>query len=538
MSKILQNEYQLTGDVGLQSGNSFYQLSRKKTFPQKVDTELPKLNITLPSPTASNPLQEEWNKRYSESVMDMAKRKIQEGITKTELDNAAYREAKNQNYVGFGALGDQLSGAFGNVMTLGAALGNQGVFNAGMFGGALSSGLSQLQNLKSVKGLKGADLAAAKKNNLSVGMGAIGSIADGADKAFFGDQEAKQSSLTQGIDTGYDMASDAAMTINPMVGGAMKLAGLATDVSRKMGLGTDQTTTADKIFGSKFLALTPEGLINSLGAKKTNNFSVDRDTMEYLGSDYGGTSKDLFNAQDIAGKKVGLFSSGARRRMNNQINLARNKQQKMTDIANEARDQRDMVNGTQQLNWLNYTQNLNGGLSNYRLAARNGAKLRRLRKFRNIEVEKPEVSWEPNINSFKEGGSLDTWKFIYTPKEIEEFKDGGQIEPLSTQENVIPDGALHKNKHHMDNDENITKKGIPVVDNDGQQQAEIELNEIIFSLEVTKKLEELYNKFKQDLSQKEKDDVAIEAGKLLVYEILYHTKDNTGLLNTISDGES
>jgi len=26
--------------------------------------------------------------------MDMAKRKIQEGITKTELDNAAYREAK------------------------------------------------------------------------------------------------------------------------------------------------------------------------------------------------------------------------------------------------------------------------------------------------------------------------------------------------------------------------------------------------------------------------------------------------------------
>jgi len=35
-----------------------------------------------------------------------------------------------------------LSGAFGNVMTLGAALGNQGMFKAGMFGGALGSGLS------------------------------------------------------------------------------------------------------------------------------------------------------------------------------------------------------------------------------------------------------------------------------------------------------------------------------------------------------------------------------------------------------------
>ena len=29
--------------------------------------------------------------------------------------------------------------------------------------------------------------------------------------------------------------------------------------------------------------------------------------------------------------------------------------------------------------------------------------------------------------------------------------------------NLLPEGALHKNKHHIDNIDNITQKGIPVV---------------------------------------------------------------------------
>lgn len=102
--------------------------------------------------------------------------------------------------------------------------------------------------------------------------------------------------------------------------------------------------------------------------------------------------------------------------------------------------------------------------------------------------------------------------------------------------NVIPEGALHARLHHMEDDENITKKGIPVVSEDEhgniEQQAEIEQNEIIYRLEVTQKLEELQKKYySDDYSEKEKDDFAIEAGKLLVYETLYNTIDNTGLLN-------
>ena len=77
--------------------------------------------------------------------------------------------------------------------------------------------------------------------------------------------------------------------------------------------------------------------------------------------------------------------------------------------------------------------------------------------------------------------------------------------------------------------DNITKKGIPVVvqkeGGEVEQQAEVERNEIIFSLEVTQKLEELC----KDGS----DEAAIEAGKILVKEILENTVDNTGLINQI-----
>lgn len=125
-----------------------------------------------------------------------------------------------------------------------------------------------------------------------------------------------------------------------------------------------------------------------------------------------------------------------------------------------------------------------------------------------------------------------------------QFKKGGKTEELSkydieetNQKNIIPEGALHAHKHHMENADNLTKKGIPVVDNDGEQQAEIERNEIIFTLEVTKALEDLYSKyFNENSTQKDKDEVAIEAGKLLVYEILYNTDDRTNLISKCKEG--
>ena len=105
----------------------------------------------------------------------------------------------------------------------------------------------------------------------------------------------------------------------------------------------------------------------------------------------------------------------------------------------------------------------------------------------------------------------------YAPA-FDKYREGGKF-------NVIPEGALHARKHNMDV-EGITKKGIPVVSEspDGklEQQAEIEREEIILRLEVTKKIEEL--------AKDGSDEAAIEAGKLLVKEILYNTVDNTNSL--------
>ena len=134
-------------------------------------------------------------------------------------------------------------------------------------------------------------------------------------------------------------------------------------------------------------------------------------------------------------------------------------------------------------------------------------------------------------------------RYYYVPKK---FKEGGKTQELdvpeteeTTQKNVIPEGALHKNKHHMEHAEGLTKKGIPVIDEDGEQQAEIEHSEIIFTLEVTKKLEEYYDIFySDDSTNKEKEQAALEAGKLLVFQILENTEDRTGLIDSCKKGGS
>lgn len=155
-----------------------------------------------------------------------------------------------------------------------------------------------------------------------------------------------------------------------------------------------------------------------------------------------------------------------------------------------------------------------------------------------------------STQSFKEGGALtkSDWlveidinnlplEFRVTNIEevdvdslLPEFKEGGKF-------NLIPEGALHARKHNMDV-EGITPKGIPVVshseDGEMEQQAEIERNEVILRLEVTKKLEKLQKDYYNDAyTQKQKDEFAIEAGKLLAYELLENTVDNTGLLNEV-----
>ena len=117
------------------------------------------------------------------------------------------------------------------------------------------------------------------------------------------------------------------------------------------------------------------------------------------------------------------------------------------------------------------------------------------------------------------------------PDFFQKFKNGGSI-------NVIPEGALHARKNNLTEInpelEGITKKGIPVISKEegGEmiQHAEIERSEIIFNLETTKKLESLREQYNKSEDKSEKDNLAIEAGKLLAQQIMENTIDNTGEL--------
>jgi len=61
------------------------------------------------------------------------------------------------------------------------------------------------------------------------------------------------------------------MSLGPwgmLAGGIMKAGGLLADGLTAMGVGTDGVTTTDQILDSKFLKLTPTGLVNATFASK------------------------------------------------------------------------------------------------------------------------------------------------------------------------------------------------------------------------------------------------------------------------------
>lgn len=326
----------------------------------------------------------------------------------------------------------------------------------------------------------------------------------------------EQSALTTGLNQGYDAAANAVSAIpgvGTIIGGAMKVGGMLSDGLTALGVGTDQMTTADKILDSKFLKLTPLGLVNAIGAKKADTITKDNEAFEQVGSSYGGTQSTVDDALTKSGKKYGLLSGGARNRANRQIHNAQMQQSKMSNIADEA--QMAFTASNNPLLGLGTQLQLNGGYQqNTVKAGKSGLKMDRDFAKRVVKLSKGKKSKVQKIQE------------EVRAEEVAGFKNGGSV-------NVIPDGALHAHKHHLENVdekfEEVTTKGIPVITEekggDIKQHAEVEREEIIFNLEVTKQLEKLM----QDGS----DKAAIEAGKLLVYEILENTVDNTGLLNTV-----
>lgn len=134
--------------------------------------------------------------------------------------------------------------------------------------------------------------------------------------------------------------------------------------------------------------------------------------------------------------------------------------------------------------------------------------------------------------------------------EIQYAQNGAKLEGVETSEdpNVIPEGAMHKNKNHLDLD--ITPKGIPVISTEKEvgdtlqeiqqggeltQHAEIEAEEIIFNKELTDYIEDARKKWHE--AYKQDSELLLEVGKRIVKEILTNTNDNTNLIEKMEEKE-
>ena len=353
--------------------------------------------------------------------------------------------------------------------------------------------------------------------------GKVGEVADIADSLVRSGNDWAQTRL----DNTWNTASTFAMRFGPLgkgIGGGMKALKLFSDLT-------------GSVFGIKSQA-----------------FAEDKGTLETVGDFYWGSTAMIKDAADKAGKRYGLFGLGAKNRANKLIDRARIQQYAMQGIADDARDL-NSIRSYMDPYYLQYESDMSGGYDQrYMHAAKLGGTL---------TLNRGTALQNSLLESFKKGGTIefkaeitgtevyDSWEPVIDFDEISLLKEGGSIkqpeieviETNTVQKSVIPDGALHKNKHNLDkvgvDDKEMTKKGIPVVDNNGEQQAEIELNEIIFTLEVTKELEKRYKEYyDDDTKQSRKDELALEAGKLLWKEIIYNTDDRTGLIDTLKHGGS
>ena len=339
--------------------------------------------------------------------------------------------------------------------------------------------------------------------------------------------QGRYGNLSAGMDSAYNGVSDAVMKINPMVGGIMKLGALGTKALHSMGVGTSGMTRTDAFMDSPFMALTPFGLINALGAKKSDTMEADTQTLTLGGDSYSGAADDVMDAAEKSGKKYGLFSRKALGQANDEMAAAGRLQNNMASIMNQNKMLMDALVNQQDMNNQQYQNMMNGtDWSAMPMSAKKGG----------ILPSQYQIAHRVAYNHRKQHVKQEPIEYVPVIDTIDMFKNGGQM-------SILPEGALHKDKHHIEEVRDdlkgeITHKGIPVVTiaKDGQQVeqvAEIEHSEWILSADLTEKVEKLRDKYNESDDAQEKQEFAIEAGKLIAEEMMKNTDDRVGLIKQI-----
>ena len=303
---------------------------------------------------------------------------------------------------------------------------------------------------------------------------------------------------------GQQAVGDALMSSgNPyaMAAGAAFKALSVVDQATGMGINTidkKQASAAGLSKGERLLnnvlGFLPGNPVAWLASSKMSEATEMTEETKQLSGAFGGSVGDVSTASSMGGNRY-LFGKD---KINNLITKANRDNQLLTELGrtNTQRKQSDYGNDIAQQNLNRYA----GNTYNSNRIGKHGFKLMSVAEIRQL------------LESRKES-------------EVQSFQNGGVI---GVDVNVIAEGKYHAHRNHLEDVSeelsDLTKKGIPVITHSEggeiEQVAEIEKKELIFRLEVTQKLEELY----KDGS----DEAMIEAGKLVAVEIIENTQDNSG----------
>lgn len=350
------------------------------------------------------------------------------------------------------------------------------------------------KNAKSAANVASTGNKMGMSGGLQAGLGAASSMLGGLSTSGLTQEQA---STREGIRSAISSAGP----IGAIIGAA---SGVVDAIGSATGLNLDNIDAdAAKRAGIGGKAAT-QGFINSLPgvsmlvgrtAKSYKSAEIDQMT-----NAYGGSVADINAAQALSGKR--MLGTGKANKFIREQNRVNNL---ITDISLESKLRKSNSAGD---TYLSQNQNKYAGYTPQLLLSKKGMKF-------------PELDTARSL--------INSWK-VKPTEDPQKFQLGGKM-------NLIPEGALHARKHNLEKvnpelEGQITSKGIPVVaQGEGGviQQAEIEKEEVIFRKEFTDKLESLYKQYQEDSS----DDVAIEAGKLICYELLKNTDDRSGLIKSI-----
>lgn len=354
------------------------------------------------------------------------------------------------------------------------------------------------KNAKSAANIASTGNKMGMSGGLQAGLGAASSMLGGLSTSGLTQEQA---STREGIRSAISSAGPigaiigAASGVVDAIGSAtgLNLDNIDADAAKRAGIGGKAATQGfiNSLPGVSMLV----GMFGGRTAKSYKSAEIDQMT-----NAYGGSVADINAAQALSGKR--MLGTGKANKFIREQNRVNNL---ITDISLESKLRKSNSAGD---TYLSQNQNKYAGYTPQLLLSKKGMKF-------------PELDVARSI--------INSWT-VKSTEEPKKFQLGGKM-------NLIPEGALHARKHNLEKvnpelEGQITSKGIPVV-TQGEggviQQAEIEKEEVIFRKEFTDKLESLYKQYQEDSS----DDVAIEAGKLICYELLKNTDDRSGLIKSI-----